>query len=266
VRQPDGRYLPAAIYLGGSDQTVVRAIDSAVVDLFLRAEVSANGGDNNIDGGKTHSSFITTIGGAGSPGAVQVTLLPAAAASAGGWRLRPETSYRGSEAQISGLRAGSYVLEFKPIPGYQTPAPQTLVVSGGTLTQITNTYEPALTPLQSWRLANFGTPDNTGPAADDADPDGDGQPNLAEFTAGAEPTNPRDFFRALTTERTATSFTITASGKAGRVYVMERATAPAGPWEDVATTATLPADAPVTLTDQAPPAGTALYRLRVTLP
>ena len=41
-----GAYYPAAIYLGGEDQTVVRAIDSAVIDLFNRAETSGNGGGN----------------------------------------------------------------------------------------------------------------------------------------------------------------------------------------------------------------------------
>ena len=51
VQYTDGNYYPAAIYLGGSAQTVVRSIDSAVVDLFNRAQVSGDGGANNTGGG-----------------------------------------------------------------------------------------------------------------------------------------------------------------------------------------------------------------------
>jgi len=39
--------LPAAVYLGGSAQTIVRAIDGGVADLINRADVTANTGDNN---------------------------------------------------------------------------------------------------------------------------------------------------------------------------------------------------------------------------
>ena len=46
---------------------------------------------------------------------------------------------------------------------------------------------PALSDLEKWRYAYFGSTANTGSAADDADPDGDGYPNLAEFTAGSHP-------------------------------------------------------------------------------
>ncbi len=45
-------------------------------------------------------------------------------------------------------------------------------------------------PLDSWRLANFSTDQNTGPAADLADPDADGVPNLLEYAFNTVPTNP----------------------------------------------------------------------------
>ena len=47
-------------------------------------------------------------------------------------------------------------------------------------------YYPAGT-LAAWRYAAFGTNSATGPAADDADPDGDGIPNLAEYARGLSP-------------------------------------------------------------------------------
>jgi hypothetical protein len=43
------------------------------------------------------------------------------------------------------------------------------------------------TPLQSWRLTHFGTSANTGNAADQADPDGDGVRNLVEYALGRSP-------------------------------------------------------------------------------
>ncbi len=45
-------------------------------------------------------------------------------------------------------------------------------------------------PLDSWRLANFGSSANTGNAADTADPDADGLPNLLEFALGSNPMQP----------------------------------------------------------------------------
>ena len=46
------------------------------------------------------------------------------------------------------------------------------------------------TPLDTWRLTNFGTPANTGSAADLADPDADSLPNLLEYAFGSSPTSP----------------------------------------------------------------------------
>lgn len=42
--------------------------------------------------------------------------------------------------------------------------------------------------LQNWRLAYFGRTDNAGDAADAADPDHDGIPNLVEYATGSYPT------------------------------------------------------------------------------
>jgi uncharacterized delta-60 repeat protein len=44
-----------------------------------------------------------------------------------------------------------------------------------------------LTPLESWRLQYFNTSENTGDAADDADPDHDGLTNFTEYAFGLSP-------------------------------------------------------------------------------
>jgi T5SS/PEP-CTERM-associated repeat protein len=43
-------------------------------------------------------------------------------------------------------------------------------------------------PLSQWRIQFFGSPDNSGAAADQADPDGDGIANLVEYAIGSDPT------------------------------------------------------------------------------
>ena len=140
VRRSNGFYFPAAIYLGGSGQTVVRAINSEVVELFNRAEVSGNGGNNNTDGGITHTS-VTSFGNATVPGVLKVIIEPAAARTAGaGWRLKPESSYRLSGTQKTGLSPGTYIMQLTTVSGFQAPAPQSVIVTGGQLKEVTFTY------------------------------------------------------------------------------------------------------------------------------
>lgn len=53
---------------------------------------------------------------------------------------------------------------------------------------VTDQGEPSVSPVASWRLAHFGTAENSGDAALTADPDGDGIINLLEYALGADPT------------------------------------------------------------------------------
>jgi uncharacterized delta-60 repeat protein len=46
---------------------------------------------------------------------------------------------------------------------------------------------PTATPLQRWRQAHFGSPDNSGDGADGNDFEGDGMPNLTEYAFGGDP-------------------------------------------------------------------------------
>ena len=55
-------------------------------------------------------------------------------------------------------------------------------------------YITALTSFEAWQVQYFGS--TTDPdAASTADPDGDGQNNLAEFLTGTDPTNNTSAFR-----------------------------------------------------------------------
>jgi hypothetical protein len=123
------------------------------------------------------------------------------------------------------------------------------------------------TPLDIWRLANLGTTTNAGAAADGADPDHDGQSNLSEYAAGTHPNNAADVFRVLTAARVGATFSVTASGKAGRTYTLHRSTAPAdSSWTALSTLGPLAADGPVVLTDSAASAQSVFYRIQVSAP
>jgi hypothetical protein len=211
---------------------------------------------------------VSTFGSTSNPGSIKILIEPAGAISAGaGWRLSPETSYRVSGAQKSGLNAGNYVLQLPTVPGYDVPALQSVTVSGGQLSTLTFTYAAALTAQQSWRQTFFGITTNTGNAADNADPDDDGMTNLAEYAAGTNPNSKADVFKVSSHQKSGSTFTLTTAGKSGRTYVLERSTSLASNnWSTVTTQGPLGSDGTVTLTDSAAPAGAGFYRIQVTGP
>jgi len=133
-------FYPAAVFLGGTGQSVVRLIDRDVVDLINRAELTANTGDNNTSGG------VPTGGGFGLPvpvglglGAMGVRLPANALAAGGGWRfVRPDgaadpfiSDNNMTTNRLVGLSVNE--IEFKPVAGFLTPGRFTVpVVTGAT--------------------------------------------------------------------------------------------------------------------------------------
>lgn len=59
----------------------------------------------------------------------------------------------------------------------------------GTVSTGDGTFTTHLSPLENWRLQWFGSNANSGPGADDADPNGNGNgiPNLLEYAFGGDP-------------------------------------------------------------------------------
>jgi hypothetical protein len=251
VRHTNGKFYPAAIYLGGSAQVVVRAIDGAVVDLISRAEVSANGGSNNTGGGITHTS-VATFGTTDQPGALVVTIEPPEAAGTAStpvarWRLKgPDSplSWRASGNTQSSLTAGTYVLELTTVSGFQDPAPQTVMINGGQVTALTFTYAAGQSPLEAWRLAHFGRTANTDNAADTADPDGDGYTNIEEYAAFTDPNSGASGFRAVSIADAA-GLHIRFSAKAGRSYRLEASSTLNETWQTLQTRSPAGTDADV---------------------
>jgi len=120
----------------------------------------------------------------------------------------------------SGISASNFALGTTP-SGF----PCTLVANGSTLSVI------VMTPLENWRFTNFGTIANTGNAADDADPDGDGMSNALEFTAGTNPNSSNSILRVSNIAISGNDIVVSFATVSGKNYHLERSTTlQAGSW------------------------------------
>ncbi len=137
VQYDDGRYFPAAIYLGGTTQTRVRAIDSDVITLFDSAEESSTTGQNSTNGGSTQTN--NSLGSTPS-GTLTVTIEPQSARDAGaGWRIGSGAFFASGQSKPY-LSAGDYTVTFKSIEGFQTPSARSVTVEAGKTTRLAITY------------------------------------------------------------------------------------------------------------------------------
>ena len=95
--------------------------------------------------------------------------------------------------------------------------------SAGTSSLTQSNLITVITAFQSWQQQYFGCT-NCPQAAAGADPDGDGQNNLAEFLAGTSPTNSASGFRIVSTQRQGNDFVITWTTTGGRTNTVQAAT------------------------------------------
>jgi hypothetical protein len=124
----------------------------------------------------------------------------------------------------AGLAAGAtwyYTVAANGLPG---PGPASTPVSATTFTA-----------QESWRSSHFGTPSNSGDAADGADPDGDGWSNANEFAAGTDPNDRASLLKISSLETEAQDVVIGFPTVAGKSYRVEKsATLSNGSWQTVA--------------------------------
>jgi uncharacterized repeat protein (TIGR01451 family) len=166
------------------------------------------------DTAATYSVTVTNIGTAASSGAVVVTEAPPAglaitAMSGSGWivDLGSATCTR-SDVLAAGAGYPAITVTVSVDTNAAAGVTNTVTVAGGgDVSPANNTASDptsiaALTAFQSWQIQYFGTTANPS-AATDADPDGDGMSNQAEFLAGTDPTN------------SASTFCITGVGPSG---------------------------------------------------
>jgi PKD repeat protein/lysophospholipase L1-like esterase len=98
----------------------------------------------------------------------------------------------------------------------------TLVVAGplGVSTNTQVNYIVALTVFQNWQMQYFGSLTNPA-AAPDADPDGDGQSNMAEYLAGTDPTNSASSFHIISVVPTGTDLLVTWMTGSGNTNALQ---------------------------------------------
>ena len=152
----DGYYYPAGVYLGTLYNgivpyaSLVRGIDSNVVDMITLAATLGDSGTNNTGGG-----VITVIPNQSvihNPGYLQLQLGPAAAVAAGAaWRLQGQPSYSTAPNYTVAVNTTNViVVEYKPIAGWNLSTNQTLTVLPGQFTD----YSAAYTVINPMMVAN----------------------------------------------------------------------------------------------------------------
>jgi autotransporter-associated beta strand protein len=99
---------------------------------------------------------------------------------------------------------------------------------GGSATALTVTV---MTQLEAWRNANFGTTANSGNAADNADPDGDGMTNAQEYAAGTNPNSSASALKVSQIQPSGSDIIVSFPSVTGKTYRVEwSSTLPSGSW------------------------------------
>jgi hypothetical protein len=157
--QLNGYYYPVGVYLGtfynGADPyaSMVRAIDSNVVNLITTAATLGETGTNNTGGGPI--TFIPTPILNGSNAIyIQVRLNPQAAVQAGaGWRLHGDSSF-GSDANYTrAVLTNGASIEFNTnVPGWNPPASQTVQLTAAVPNVISNVFYTVKPPALQFKL------------------------------------------------------------------------------------------------------------------
>jgi hypothetical protein len=150
VQHTNNLFYPAAVYLGRvSGASVMRSIDSNVVDLIVRSLALGDLGTNNTGGG-----VLTLVGSAvtaGNPAYVQVPLGPPAAVQAGaGWRLAGDSDYGSATNYTRIVTSTNAIIQFKDIPGWNPPTITNFTVQGGVVTTIPGANYTVVSPAMSF--------------------------------------------------------------------------------------------------------------------
>ena len=151
----NGNYYPAGVYLGGTANTVVRAIDGSVAELINWANVSANTGANHVGGGVVN---LSSGGGGGfcEPGSFPDPHQPGGGDSRRGGLADPAlsaSSYYSNNSAVYELPAGNYTVVFRAAAGTYAATNATLNVVGGQAVTLNITYAAATGPTVPGSLA-----------------------------------------------------------------------------------------------------------------
>jgi hypothetical protein len=121
-------FIPAGVFLGGSNQTIVRAIDRDVVDVINQAEVASAAGDNSTGGGPIKFGLdpATAPPDFTSP-LFRVDLPPDAVTHGARWRASGTTNWSSDNSNwyytTNPVLTTNLTIEFAAADGYATPQP-----------------------------------------------------------------------------------------------------------------------------------------------
>lgn len=97
----------------------------------------------------------------------------------------------------------------------------------------------------SWLVQYFGCTNNNPSAAANADPDGDGQNNYAEFLARTDPTTNASVFRLVSGAREGDGVRLVWQTHGGITNVVQAASSPGAGYSDISSNIVIPGDADV---------------------
>ncbi len=182
------------------NSTVTNPSGTTAPDLTVK--LGHTGNFTQADKADTYTITVTNGGSAVTSGTVSVadTLpsgLTATNLAGTGWTVAANyLSATRSDALAAGSSYPALTLTVKVSSTAASSVTNSATVSGGGETNTANdtstdpTTITALTPSQNWRYTYFGTTDNSGNAADTANPSGDGLVNLVKYALGLDPTVP----------------------------------------------------------------------------
>ncbi len=129
------KYYPAAIYLGGTGQAMVRVIDSDVLIMFDTAEQAGEDGLDHVGAGVTRTDSPISTG--ATKGLLTVNITQPATAR---WGVS-SGNYVYASPHTQSESVGIYYVYFQPVNGYVTPqSPYPVTITGNTQTTLTATY------------------------------------------------------------------------------------------------------------------------------
>jgi len=156
----------------------------------------------NMDLGATSGSDKIVVSGAvTSSGITTINVNAIASFGSGTYTIMTATS---------GISAANFAVGSVP-SGY-------VCTLGGTGTALTVTV---MTQLEAWRNANFGTTANSGNAADNADPDGDGMTNAQEYAAGTNPNSSASALKVSQIQPSGNDVVVSFPTVTGKTYRLE---------------------------------------------